>query len=404
MELFGQIVICIIMACAVVGAVVSIIKEEHPLGKKFLEGIDSIGPIFLPVAGILAAAPFLTTFVTSAFGPLYETVGADAAMAATTIIATDMGGYQLAEAIAATKESWIMAMTTGYMAGATIIFSIPVALKMLEKRDRKYLALGVMSGMLAIPVGVFIAGAVIALMDPSIREVIATNGAATYELALSFGLIFRNLIPLIIFCVAIAVGLLLIPNGMIRGFLVFGTVMDSALRLIVVFSIVEYFTGFFSVVIGHWGFDPIIADETEPFRALETAGYIGIMLCGAFPMVYMIQTYLKRPLNALGRRIGLSADATTGILAATANVLALFAIVRDMAPEDKVKCIAYGVCSAFLIGDHLSFTANFQPTLILPVMIGKFLGGCLAVFLAMKIAVPRARILAEKEAAVSETN
>lgn len=397
MELFGQIVIYIIMACAVTGAVCSIVKEDHEIGKKFLEGIDAIGPIFLPVAGILAAAPFLTGFVISIFGPLYELVGADAAMAATTIIATDMGGYQLAEAIAATKESWIMAMMTGYMSGATIIFSIPVALKMLEKRDRKYLALGVMSGVLAIPVGVFISAAMAALTNPLIREVIATSGPATLELAMSFGLIFRNLIPLIIFCVAIAVGLLLIPNGMIRGFLVFGKFLDSALRLIVVFCVVEYFTGFFSDFIGHWGFDPIIGDADEPFRALETAGYIGIMLCGAFPMVYMIQTYLRRPLNALGKKVGLSADATTGILAATANILALFAIVKDMEAEDKVKCIAYGVCSAFLIGDHLSFTANFQPTLILPVMIGKFLGGCLAIFLAMKIAVPRARILAEKD-------
>ncbi|HMM06214.1 MAG TPA: ethanolamine utilization protein EutH [Clostridiales bacterium] len=397
MELFGQIVIYIIMACAVTGAVFSIVKEDHPIGQKFLEGIDSIGPIFLPVAGILAAAPFLTGFVTSVFGPLYEAIGADASMAATTIIAVDMGGYQLADAIAATRESWIMALTTGYMAGATIIFSIPVALKMLKKEDRKYLALGVMSGMLTIPVGVFISCAIIALTDPMIREVVSTSGAGTYQLVLSFGLIFRNLVPLIIFCVAIAIGLLLKPNAMIKGFLIFGKAMDSAIRLVFVFAVVEYFTGFFSTVIGHWGFDPIIADTAEPFRALEVAGYIGIMLCGAFPMVYMIQIYLHRPLNALGKRLGLSADATTGILAATANVLALFAIVKDLVPEDKVKCIAYAVCSAFLIGDHLSFTANFQPSLILPVMAGKFLGGCLGVYLATKIAVPRARILAEKD-------
>ncbi len=397
MELFGQIVIYIIMACAVIGAVFSIVKEDHPIGQKFLEGIDSIGPIFLPVAGILAAAPFLTGFVTSVFGPIYEAIGADASMAATTIIAVDMGGYQLADAIAATRESWIMAMMTGYMAGATIVFSIPVALKMLKKEDRKYLALGVMSGMLTIPVGVFISCAIIAFTDPMVREIVNTSGVGTYQLALTFGLILRNLVPLIIFCVAIAIGLLLKPNAMIRGFLVFGKTMDSVLRLVFVFAVVEYFTGFFSTVIGHWGFDPIIADAAEPFRALEVAGYIGIMLCGAFPMVYMIQVYLHRPLNALGKRLGLSADATTGILAATANILALFAIVKDLVPEDKVKCIAYAVCSAFLIGDHLSFTANFQPSLILPVMTGKFLAGCLAVFLATRIAVPRARILAEKD-------
>ena len=136
MELFGQIVIYIIMACALVGCFASIFKEESQLGKEFLAGFEAIGSIFIPVAGIMAAAPYLTWFVSHIFGPLYELVGADPSMAATTFIAVDMGGYQLAEALAATKESWIMAMMTGFMAGATIVFSIPVALKMLKKEDR----------------------------------------------------------------------------------------------------------------------------------------------------------------------------------------------------------------------------------------------------------------------------
>ncbi len=382
MELFGQIVIYIIMACALVGCFASIFKEGSKLGKEFLAGFEAIGSIFIPVAGIMAAAPYLTWFVSKIFGPLYSLVGADPAMAATTFIAVDMGGYQLAEALAATKESWIMAMMTGFMAGATIVFSIPVALKMIQKEDRRYLAMGEMVGFITIPVGVLVSSVIIALTNPIIRETITTNGEATYQLALSFWLIFRNLIPLIIICGAIALGLYLIPEKMIKGFNVFGKVMDSALRIVLVLCVVEYFTGIFSKIFGTWGFEPIIADEIDINRALEISGYIGIMLCGAFPMVYLIKTYLAKPLDAVGRRVGLSAEATTGILAATANVLALFAIVKDLRPNDKVKCIAYSVCCAFLIGDHLAFSANFQPTLILPVMVGKLCGGCLAVYLA----------------------
>ena len=384
MELFGQIVVYIIMACAIAGCFASVFKEESPLGKEFLAGIDSIGAIFLPVAGIMASAPYLTWFVSHIFGPLYGLVGADQAMAATTFIAVDMGGYQLAEALAQTKESWIMAMMTGYMAGATIVFSIPVALKMLQKADRRYLAMGEMVGFITIPVGVLVSSVIIALANPSIREVIATSGDATYELALSFWLIFRNLIPLIIICGAIAIGLYVIPEKMIKGFNIFGKIMDSTLRIVFVLCVVEYFTGIFTTIFGGWGFEPIIADEEDINRALEISGYIGIMLCGAFPMVYLIKTYLARPLDAVGRGMGLSVDATTGILAATANVLALFAIVKDLKPEDKVKCIAYSVCCAFLIGDHLAFAANFQPTLILPIMVGKLCGGCLAVYIATK--------------------
>lgn len=382
MELFGQIVIYIIMACALVGCFASIFKEESLLGKEFLAGFEAIGSIFIPVAGIMAAAPYLTWFVSHIFGPLYELVGADPSMAATTFIAVDMGGYQLADALAATKESWIMAMMTGFMAGATIVFSIPVALKMLKKGDRRYLAMGEMVGFITIPVGVLVSSVIIALTNPMIRETISTNGEATYQLALSFWLIFRNLIPLVIICGAIALGLYFIPEKMIKGFNVFGKAMDTALRIVLVLCVVEYFTGIFSKIFGTWGFEPIIADEIDINRALEISGYIGIMLCGAFPMVYLIKTYLAKPLDKVGRKVGLSAEATTGILAATANVLALFAIVKDLKPNDKVKCIAYSVCCAFLIGDHLAFSANFQPSLILPVMVGKLCGGCLAVYIA----------------------
>lgn len=138
-EMIGTVVVYIIMACAIAGAVASAIKPESELGQQFIAGVDSIGPIFLPSAGILASAPYLTAFVEGVSGPAYGALGADPAMAATTFIAVDMGGYQLADALAQTRESWIMAMMTGYMAGATIVFTIPVALKMLEKRDRKYL-------------------------------------------------------------------------------------------------------------------------------------------------------------------------------------------------------------------------------------------------------------------------
>lgn len=399
MEVFGQVIVYIIMACALVGCIASVVKPESELGQQFVAGIDSIGPIFLPVAGIMAAAPYLTAFVSSVFGPAYNALGADPAMAATTFIAVDMGGYQLADALAQTRESWIMAMMTGYMAGATIVFTIPVALKMLEKRDRKYLALGVMSGLLAIPIGVFVASVIIALANPMIREAVSTNADATYQLALQWSTIGMNLIPLIIICVLLALGLKFIPDAMIKGFIVFGRVLESALKIVFVLVVVEYFTGIFTTTLGGFGFDPIIADEEDIFRALEVSGAIGLMLCGAFPMVYLIKRYLAKPLAKIGGVVGLSSDATTGLLAASANVLAALAMVKDLKAKDKVLVLAFSVCCAFLFGDHLSFTANFQPSLIAAVFVGKLCAGICAIAFAFLLAVKKAEQLEAEDRA-----
>lgn len=391
MALIGTYVIYIIMLCAVIGAVASIIDSESPLGREFNAGLHSIGYIFIPVAGIMAAIPYISAFISAYVGPLFQMVNADPAMAATSIIAVDMGGYQLAKALAQTHEGWIIASITGFMAGATIIFTIPVGLSMLEKEDHPYMALGIMCGILSVPVGVAISSIALGVMEISVRPDVNTAGDATYKLALTVTAVLTNLAPLVVFCGALAACLKLFPAAMIRIFLVFGRVMYGLITLVLVTSVVEYFTGFFTWAFGGWGFAPIIADTEDQFRALEIAGYIGIMLCGAFPMVYLMNHFLQRPMQWVGARLGLSSAGTTGLLAASANVLAMFRLVKDMPPRDKVLVISFAVCGAFMFGDHLAFSANFQPTLIVPLLLGKLGGGLAGFLIATRIAIPETR-------------
>ncbi len=411
MSAIGAVVISIVMLCAIAGAVASLRDDEKGLGKEFLEGLHAIGYIFVPVAGIMASIPFLSELVSFLLGPAFSAIGADPAMAATSIIAVDMGGYQLADRLAQSRESWIQAMIAGYMAGATIVFSIPVGLSLLEKRDHKYMALGVMSGLLSIPFGVLVSCLLMMWLQPSIRTVVATNASADYTLRMTLPTILRNLAPLTAFVCLLALGLRFIPDLMIRGFMVFGRILNALIILILVASIVQYFTtifygnGLLTLLFGSWGFDPIIADfdqieasvkagrgvkAEEVTRALEVAGYIGIMLAGAFPMVYLIKKFLAKPMEKVGEFLGLDAVGAAGILAAAANILAMFRLVREMKPKDKVVNIAFSVCAAFLFGDHLAFTANFQPNLLVPVMAGKLTGGVIAMVLAYKLSVPKA--------------
>lgn len=370
------------MICAVLGAIASLKNSESGLGKEFLEGLYSIGYIFIPVAGVMASIPFLSKFVSIVIAPFMNYLGADPSLATTSIIAVDMGGYQLAKATALTNEAWILSMIVGYMSGATIVFSIPVALSMIDKNDRDYLALGFMSGILAIPFGVFFSSLLIYFFKPTIRSIVSTSAVSDSPLNLTFNIIFSNLFPLLLFVSFIALGLRFYPRFMLKAFSVFGKFLETLVRLILVFSIVEYFTGFFTKVFGGWGFDPIIADSKDMFRALEIAGYIGIMLSGAFPMVYLIRKYLERPLSKVGETIGLGPVGTSGIVAAMANILAMFRLVKEMNPKEKVINISFAVCAAFLFGDHLAFTANFQPNLILIILLGKIAGGFTGIYFA----------------------
>ncbi|WP_331835973.1 ethanolamine utilization protein EutH [Erysipelothrix piscisicarius] len=172
---------------------------------------------------------------------------------------------------------------------------------------------------------------------------------------------------------------------MIKGFQYFSKFIEIFTKVILTISILEHFTHIFTNLLGGYILDPIIADSIDIERALEVAGYIGLMLSGALPMVYLIETKLKKPIENLSDKLGISRKIATGILASSANVIASFAMIDDtMSDREMIAITAFSVCGAFVIGDHLAFTANFQPQLILPLMIGKLTAGLLAVWIALK--------------------
>lgn len=398
MDVIGQVIIYIMMAFLLIGAVSALFDDEKGFGKEFKDGIYSIGPIFLPVAGIMVLIPILSELIKTYLGPIYAWIHADPSLAATTFIAGDMGGYHLAHEIAGSHGAWIMAFAVSFTAGSTLIFSIPVGLAMLDKRDHKYMALGVMAGLLAIPVAVFVITLILQTTSTPLRSDIDTATASDTPFELPIGNILINLIPLTVFVIVLALGLRFFSAIMVKIFIIFGRVLDTIIKLALAISIVQYFTGIFDVF-GTWPLAPFIADEEDQFRALEVAGYIGVMLAGAFPMVYAIRTWLATPLEKIGGRLGFSEEGAAGILAGAANILALYRVVRLMPPRDKVLSIAFAVCAAFTFGDHLAFSANFQPNMVFPLIVGKLAGGVLGILLAVWLALPYTRVLESKDRA-----
>ncbi|WP_169250883.1 ethanolamine utilization protein EutH [Brevibacterium sp. 'Marine'] len=402
MEIIGQAVIAIMMIFLIIGAIASIFDDDRGFGREFKEGIHSIGPIFLPVAGIMALIPILSTIITTVVGPLYAWMHSDPSIAAGLVIAPDLGPYHLAAETAGSHAGWIFAFVVSFITGSTIIFVIPVGLAMLGKRDHKYMALGIMAGLLAVPVSILIIVLVLQYTQVPLRTEISTSAASTKPFDMPMTDILLNMIPIIIFVGLLALGLRFVTDFMVRAFITFGRVLDIIIRLALAASVVQYFTGVFDVF-GQWPLAPIIADQQDQYRALEVAGAVGIMLAGAFPMVYAIRTWLTKPLTAVGNRLGFSEEGAAGILAGAANVLALFRIIPLMPARDKVVAIAFAVCAAFTFGDHLAFSANFQPNMVAAIIVGKLIGGVVGIGFAIWIAVPHAKKLEAQDAALEAT-
>ena len=185
-------------------------------------------------------------------------------------------------------------------------------------------------------------------------------------------MVLRNLIPIVLIAVLIALGLWRAERAMVKGFSLFGRFVIVLVTVGLVAAIVEALTGF--VII------PGMAPISEGF---ETVGTIAILLAGAFPLVFVLTKLLRNPLMAVGRKLGINDAAAAGLIASLANSIATFGMVKDMNERGKVINIAFAVSAAFVFGDHLGFTAGFAPEMIGPMIVGKLVGGISAVTVAM---------------------
>ena len=347
-----QILIAVMAVLAVLGAADRILGNHLGLGTEFENGILAMGSLALAMVGIVSLAPVLASWLRPVVVPLYRFLGADPAMFAGTILACDMGGGSLAQEMTEDPRAALLGgVITGSMLGATVVFTIPVAMGILRPEDRPAMAKGILCGVVTIPAGVLVGGL-----------------AAGYPVMM----VLRNLTPILIIGALIALGLWRAEEAMIRGFAVFGKIVVAVITAGLAAAIVEALTGFVLI--------PGMAPISEGF---QTVGAIAIVLAGAFPLVYTVTKLLRKPLMAVGKLLGINDAAAAGLVACLANSIAAFEMVKDMNSRGKVVCIAFSVSAAFVFGDHLGYAAGFAPE-ILPAMIaGKLAGGIAAVAAAL---------------------
>lgn len=368
----NSVIMMIMMIFMLVGAIDKIRGNKHGYGEKFEEGFNAIGPLALSMAGVVAAAPVLAKLLGPIITPIYTVVGADPSMFATTLLACDMGGYPLAMEMAGNPSVGSFAgLILGTMMGPTIVFTIPVALGILAKKDRPYLGAGVLAGMITIPLGCIVGGLVM-------------NAMTDYKM--SFGAIIVNLIPVIVIAALIVIGLWFAPAKMISGFSVFGSGVTIVITALTAIAVFEQITGIMFPLFDVMAIPDEATGLTPLNSGLLTCGQIGIVLIGAFPMVEWITRTFGKALGKVGGALGMNDKASAGLVATLANNIATFNILDQMDPKGKLLNVAFAVSAAFVFGDHLGFTAGVDQSMVTPVIVGKLVAGITALLVANLLA------------------
>lgn len=353
----NRVLMMIMAAGAVAGGIDRILGNKRGYGARFEEGFLFLGPTALSMAGMMCLAPVLSGVLGRVIIPFYELIGADPGMFGS-ILAIDMGGYQLAGELARDPRIGSYAgIVAASIFGCTVVFTIPVGMGIIAKEDRGYFAKGIMLGLVTMPVGLLVGGVL--------------SGISAWES-------LRQNLPVIVLSLLLLLGLWRIPERMIRGFELFAGGIRCVITGGLVLGAVEFMCGFNPVK----GMAPLE-------DAMEVVSSIGIVMLGSLPAAEFLKRILKKPFFILGKRIGINPAGMTGLLVGAVSVIPGLALFQDMDERGKVANSAFLVSGASLLAAHIGFTVSTEPELAGALIGAKLCGGFAAFLLALLIPAGR---------------
>ncbi len=336
---------------AVIGALDKITGNHLKLGDEFEKGILTLGPLSLSMIGMMTIAPVLSDLLLPVITPVAKVLHFDPSALAGILIANDMGGAALADGVATDPLlGSFHGLCVAAMLGATVSFTIPVALRSAKKENHDDVLLGLLCGIATIPVGCFVSGVVMGINPLTV---------------------LLNLSPAILISAIIVLGLLKFPKVTVKIFSIFGKFITILITAGLALGIFQELTG------------KVILKNTAPIKeSALTVFLICITLAGTFPLIAIISKILKKPLSALGRKLDLDDTSVVGLIATLANSIATMESADRMNRKGRILNLAFAVSAAFVFGDHLAFTLSYNSEHIVAVIVGKLVAGISALIVA----------------------
>ena len=341
----------VILLFSVVGALDRILGNRLGIGKEFEKAFMLLGTMSLSMIGMIVISPFIADIMKPVSEFLSSKLHIDSSIIPASLFANDMGGASLAIEMAANEKTGLYnALVVSSMMGCTISFTIPFSLGVVNKEQHKELLLGLLCGIVTIPIGCVISGLICKM---------------------PFTSLLLTLMPLVVFSGIIAFGLIRFPEFCVKVFKIFGIFITAIITIGLSLGIIRFLTGF-EIIKG-------LATIEEGAAICVNAA---VVLSGSFPFMYVLSKVLAKPLKAIGGRIGVNEISIVGLVSNLASSATAFGMMDKMDKKGVVLNSAFAVSGAFVLGSHLAFTIAFDSAYVFPVIVGKLISGVLAVLLS----------------------
>ncbi len=341
----------IILIFSILGAIDMIFGNRFGLGKEFEKAFMLLGTMALSMIGMIVISPFIAQIMKPVSDIFSNVLHIDPSIIPASLFANDMGGAPLAVEMAANEKIGLYnALVVSSMMGCTVSFTIPFALGVVDKSQHEDLLLGLLCGIVTIPIGCVVSGIMCKIQLVSL---------------------IQTLMPLVVFSGIIAFGIVRFPEFCIKAFKILGVFITTLITVGLGLGIIRFLTGF-EIVKG-------LATLEEGASICVNAA---VVLSGSFPFMYVISKVLAKPLKVIAGKIGVNEHSVVGVISSLASSATAFGMMNKMDKKGVVLNSAFAVSSAFVLGGHLAFTMAFNDVYVIPVISGKLVSGVSALFLA----------------------
>ena len=344
----------IILLFSCLGALDYLLGNRFGIGEEFKKAFSLFCPMALSMLGMIVIAPAIGVWLTPAFDGFYNLFGLDPSIIPASLFANDMGGTPLSQSVCRSTEIGnYNAFVVSSMMGCVISFTIPFSLGIVPQHQRKNLFLGLICGMITVPIGCFVGGLICKI--------------APLPLLL-------NLLPLIMLSVIIGVALIFVPNACIKCFEIFGIFIKILAMIGLLCAVFTFLTKI---------------EITPHFDSFENGAFVCANACvtlsGMLPFMFVVVKLLERPLNRFGAKMGINGVSASAFLGTLVTNASTFGMMEKMDRKGVVLNSAFAVSASFVFGGHLAFTMAFDANYVTPMIVGKLLSGICAVVLVLLI-------------------
>ena len=342
----------LMLVFAVIGGIDRIFGSRLGLGKEFERSFMILGNTALTMIGMIVLAPLLARWLEPVSNWVYTALKLDPSIIPASLLANDMGGASMsAEMNRHEGIGMFNGLVVSTMLGCTISYTIPYAMGCVRQEKHKELFVGLLCGIVTIPVGCFVGGCM---------------------LRLPMGMLLWDLVPLVLFSALVACGLVFASRLTVKLFTGLGLLIRGVITVGLVLGMLEAMAGIQLV--------PGLEKMSEATAVCMNAVMV---LAGAFPLMHVVSKLLARPLNKLGGLLGIGGDGAMGFLSSSVTSTASFALIDQMDKKGVVLNSAFAVSGAFVFGAHLAFTMAMDPSYIPAMIVSKLVSGICAVVLAL---------------------